>query len=323
VKSIVYYLLSALLSILIGFLSWRFVHERRFSRTLPHQKITSSKQLEETYIAKVGSEYITEHDLQFEYKLQIPSAIENDPSSPDLKSLNKLKSLRQLILTQMIKHKLLYHLVTQDTTYPLNDPKKVTNCLKNFKNTLDSYKKFSQQDQEKLKKTICETYIIEDYLASYLFLDISVSDKEVREYFKNKHFKKKRKVIVRQIVLGSEGLAKKIRTRLNRKNFKKYALQESITEERHLGGLLPPFSKGEMPPIFDIVFRMKEKKISHIFKSPYGFHIFFLEKIIPATKSTLPEVRAQIIDFLLKQKKQKKYQQWLKLALHTVTVFAP
>jgi peptidyl-prolyl cis-trans isomerase C len=79
------------------------------------------------------------------------------------------------------------------------------------------------------------------------------------------------------------------------------------------GGDLGFFAKGEMPPEFEkAVFSLPVGRLSDLVKSEYGYHVFLVEEKRKAAQLTLEEVRADIRETLLSEKKEQAYQTWLR-----------
>lgn len=170
-------------------------------------------------------------------------------------------------------------------------------------------------DFEKWKADIWESLMIEKLLSREVERHVSVSQSEVRKYYRDNpdEFVRPEQVHVRQIVLSSEGEAQKVLALLEAgADFSSMARQYSTAPEAQSGGDLGFFAQGDMPPDFNVVFSLPVKGISGVVKSPYGFHIFKLEERRPAGRKTLEEVYAEIEDKLRREKQERRYQQWLK-----------
>lgn len=87
------------------------------------------------------------------------------------------------------------------------------------------------------------------------------------------------------------------------------------------GGDLGFFPRGQMVEEFeDIVFQMKPGEVSPIFRSPFGFHIAKLYQRVPEGTRDLQEVKAQISQTLLEQKRQRAIEQFLDRLMNTAKV---
>jgi peptidyl-prolyl cis-trans isomerase C len=139
------------------------------------------------------------------------------------------------------------------------------------------------------------------------------TDEESRRYFdQNKdRFRLKERVLLRQIVVDDFGKAQDIQGELKKKrDFNDLAKKYSISPERRNGGLVGWVEKGEVEA-FDKAFALQIGTLSPIVESPYGFHIFKVEKKEPAGFKKFEEVRNLIDQLVLGQREQKEYTSWL------------
>ena len=209
----------------------------------------------------------------------------------------------------------------------LADPSLYVDCMNEWQSTLREATEisFNPKEREKLKNYLCEKSILEQYLEKYVFNKIIVEERDIADYYKSHadEFKKPKRVMIRQIVLASEDEAKSLHSKLHASNFAAYATQYSITPEGEKGGRLGPFSKGEMPQVFDIVFSMETGQLSTILKSTYGYHIIMLEKVLAENVLTLQDARKEIEKSLVKTKKEQEYKKLVELALDAIHVGTP
>jgi peptidyl-prolyl cis-trans isomerase C len=169
-------------------------------------------------------------------------------------------------------------------------------------------------DFEKWKSDIWEEIMIERLIALEVNRRISVTTSEVRRYYQAnpQEFEKPEQVRVRQIVVDTEEEAKKVEEQLqNGTDFATLAREKSTAPEAEHGGDLGYFAMGDMPAEFNVVFGLPKGGVSEIVKSPYGFDIFKLEEKRRAGKRGLDEVSKAITEKLLRQKEDKRYNQWL------------
>lgn len=126
---------------------------------------------------------------------------------------------------------------------------------------------------------------------------IHVSETEIALHFQEhrKSFDTPRRLQIRQIVVQDKALARRLLGELrDGADFDALAREWSVTPEARDGGLLPPFAKGELPEVFDGAFKLRMGRLSDVLESPFGFHIFRLERKIPAHEATLEESRVAI-----------------------------
>ncbi len=142
------------------------------------------------------------------------------------------------------------------------------------------------------------------------------ADSEIKEYYQahRRDFLVKDGVLLRQIVLDNKEEAEKLRKRLKRKGlkeFEKAAKEYSIGPERAFGGRLGLVRKGEEPPGFDVVFKLKPGRVSEVVKTDYGYHLFFVEKRVKDWYLPLEEVKGEIERILISREGDRCLKEWL------------
>lgn len=138
------------------------------------------------------------------------------------------------------------------------------------------------------------------------------TEAEIQEYYnENKEsFKTREKILLRQIVLDTDTNAQSLKEQLKGKKFEDFAKKFSVAPEAKDGGLVGWVEKGSVD-IFDKAFSLPLNQASQVFESPYGFHIFKVEKKQPAGFSPLSEVREQVSRTLKAKKEQAEFASWL------------
>jgi parvulin-like peptidyl-prolyl isomerase len=78
------------------------------------------------------------------------------------------------------------------------------------------------------------------------------------------------------------------------------------------GGDLGWFPRGQMVDEFEnVIFEMQPGQVSGIFRSPFGFHIAILHDRQPAGVRKLEDVRQDIEEVLMRQKRERAIEQYL------------
>ncbi|MFQ5697074.1 MAG: peptidylprolyl isomerase [Myxococcota bacterium] len=142
---------------------------------------------------------------------------------------------------------------------------------------------------------------------------IHVSETEIALHFQEhrKSFGTPPRVQIRQIVVQDRALARRLLGELrDGADFDALAREWSVAPEAREGGLLPPFAKGELPEVFDAAFKQRPGRLSDVLESPFGFHIFRLERRIPAHEATLDESRAAIRESLEQKRLSEARRRW-------------
>jgi parvulin-like peptidyl-prolyl isomerase len=168
---------------------------------------------------------------------------------------------------------------------------------------------------EEWKRRLEEKLLAEKMIRTSLRYRGEITEKEALQYYE-KHpesFQVKEKVKARQIVVADGGEALQILKRLKRgENFEKLAREKSLGPERVEGGDLGYFSKGERPAEFDEIFSMEVGAVSEVIRSPYGYHVFKLEKKTEPRQISFEEAKGGILEELRQRRGEEEYQRWLK-----------
>jgi len=168
---------------------------------------------------------------------------------------------------------------------------------------------------EEWKRRLEEKLLAEKMIRSSLRYRGEIPEKEALQYYE-KHpelFQVKEKIRARQIVVADGEEALQILKRLKKgENFEKLAREKSLGPERVEGGDLGYFSQGERPAEFDEIFSMEVGAISEVIRSPYGYHVFKLEKKIEPRQISFEEAKGGILEELRQRRGEEEYQRWLK-----------
>lgn len=305
-KHIPAYILTA--CSIIGIIMWK----TQWSDSLFLHKFETSSKKDLPPILYVGPHPINQHDIEFETKIVTSSSILEIKNSP-------IKSVEKEVLKTLLERKVLVGYIKTDSGFNSNSPSRREACSKQAANN----EALAKTDKQRLKTFLCEKSLIDQYFKERILINISISDDEIKDYYKDHKSKmtSPMKVYIRQIVLADEAKANLILRQVNRSNFAFLAKKHSITPEGRNGGSLPPYSKkNSLPKIFNSAFLMQANQISSILKSTYGFHIIMLEKRAPQRSLSFKEAKPKIEQILAKRKKERAYKKWVDLALRTVSV---
>ncbi|MHB1564213.1 MAG: peptidylprolyl isomerase [Leptospirillum sp.] len=141
-----------------------------------------------------------------------------------------------------------------------------------------------------------------------------VTDQEIRTYYHNhiKRFTLPEEALVRHIVTSDRKEGIEIQKALEGgASFSALAKARSLGVEASTGGLMAPFSKGEMPQPFDEVFDLSPGEVTDLLPSTYGYHLFKLIRLIPGSERPLRQVRGEIRKILIARQRQKLLGSWL------------
>ncbi len=142
-----------------------------------------------------------------------------------------------------------------------------------------------------------------------------VPESALRAYFDEhrSEYAQPERVQVRQIVVEERGKAEGLHARLEQgEDFAALARANSLAPEAPDGGELPLFARGELPEAFDRAFELEAGQISPVIESPYGFHIFLLERKLPASAPSFDEMRAKLEAELGQRHLEELRREWLR-----------
>ncbi len=271
---------------------------------------TNSKDIPSPILATVNQDSITVEDFnRFLSEQSLQPGLKNEEQPP--------LSLIETMIDELIER----HLLLQEAH---RQQKKVTDpeleeAIQQIKGdyTPPDFDTLLQEEGVSLsswREQIRTNLLIQKILFLNIDQKISVSAEEMMNYYEThkKDFRVPEQVKARHIVSAKEEEAKEIRqTLLQGVPFGSLAKEKSISPDGKKGGDLGLLKRGEMPEAFDVVFSLKESAISPIVESPYGFHIFHVEKKFLSRNLTYEEVQLQIQNLIFQKKREKLYQEWI------------
>jgi len=164
------------------------------------------------------------------------------------------------------------------------------------------------------EKSIENKLLINELIHQQVNSKVSLSDKELRDYYDKNHneFHKKEQVKALHIMVESEEEIREIQKELRskQKTFPALAMEYSLGPEGAQGGDLGYFEAGQMPEEFDDVFKLKINKVSDIIKTPYGFHLLKVVDKIEERKMDFEESKSRVEKILLEYLQDQAFQKW-------------
>ncbi len=162
---------------------------------------------------------------------------------------------------------------------------------------------------ESTEAPVFDRLLIEKY--SHQFIKgIQVSDEEIHSFYEDhkKDYLLPERVKASQVLLKTENKAVEVRRLLegaSEETFRKTAREESAGPEAFKGGEMGIFKIGDLPYEMEkIIFALDEGRLSPVFESSYGFHIFRVDrKFSPQLLSEAeasPSIRTKVLDAKIK-----------------------
>ena len=153
--------------------------------------------------------------------------------------------------------------------------------------------------------SLLDRLLVEKYTA-LIFQTLRVEDAEVAAYYEEhkRDFLLPERYKVSQILLPAEDRAVEVLRRLGtapETEFRRIAAGESVGPEAAKGGEMGLFKPGDLPADMEkTIFALQEGRLSQVFESSYGYHIFRLDRRFPPQLLTLeeaaPAIQARLVD---------------------------
>lgn len=138
--------------------------------------------------------------------------------------------------------------------------------------------------------------------------EVIATDEEIKAYYEEhkKDFLVPERVMVSQILVKSSDLAVELQQKLGQadeQSFRQAARDYSEAPDAYKGGLMGVFKPGDLPyDMGKVIFALEEGKISRVFQSAYGYHIFRLDRKYEPALLEEDEVSRRIRNILIESK---------------------
>ncbi|HAV41916.1 MAG TPA: hypothetical protein DCW97_05860 [Acidobacteria bacterium] len=138
--------------------------------------------------------------------------------------------------------------------------------------------------------------------------EVIATDEEIKAYYEEhkKDFLVPERVMVSQILVKSSDLAVELQQKLGQadeQSFRQAARDYSEAPDAYKGGLMGVFKPGDLPYDMEkVIFALEEGKISRVFQSAYGYHIFRLDRKYEPALLEEDEVSRRIRNILIESK---------------------
>ena len=151
--------------------------------------------------------------------------------------------------------------------------------------------------------------------AAALTSKVQVSNKETEAYYKKhrEEFRRPVEIRARQMLFKTRDEANDVLKLLKEGgDFATLARKYSQSPDRENGGALGYFPAGQLPVEFDkVLFKLPVRQVSEPVESPYGFHLFLVERKRKAGLRPYAAIKDEITAKLYQQKEETAFHQWL------------
>ena len=254
---------------------------------------------------------------QFKKELAGQKKIFRIHNSQELKP-EELIWIKNRVLDEIVKNTLLkQELARNNITVDQKEIDQALNIASEgyYTGSLEKSLKLEGVSIEDWRISIKNKLLINKLIRLHVNSKVSVSDKELHDYYKkaNNKFHKKEQVRALHIMVESEEEIREIQNELRQKNklFSDLAKEFSLGPEGVQGGDLGYFETGQMPEEFDEVFKLKKNMVSSIIRSPYGFHLFKVMDKVKERKMNFIESKNKIEKIILQDKQDIAFRKWL------------
>lgn len=265
-------------------------------------------------IATVNGEVLSRADFEQELQRDLTSMEGMTPQSPE-----QLDISRRALVDTLIDRMLL--LQAAKSANIVVSPEEVDRGVLRISSDYpaEGFEEALAQGQltmAELKQKTAQLLSIEKLFQAQVYSRAAVTEDEISEYFEAhpEEFEIPEEVHAQQIVVKGLDDAKKVQAQLRSgKKFPDLARKYSLSADAKVGGDLGFFPRGVMPPKFDeVCFKLGVGQVSDVVESEYGYHLFKVLEKKPASKKPLADVRIQIEEKLLKEKRANAQKEYLK-----------
>ncbi len=278
-------------------------------------------------VATVNNSPITLKQVRMRAQLASREVAYHTQISDEKKQEIMAKALDQLIVEELAYQE------AKKTGISISE-KEINNRLNEIKNGFPSEDAFNKSlainnlDLNKYKRLIEKELLIKKINEKMFGKPITLSNKEVKDYFeKNREkFKEPEKIRLRQILIKIPAFASKeewekgknkaeeILSELKAgKDFAKLAKEFSSDPSREKGGDMGFIHKGRLEPyVEDIAYSMKVGEISDVLQTIYGYHIIKLEEKKPPQYTKFSKIKEKLKKDLETIAMEEKKKNWIK-----------
>ena len=268
-------------------------------------------------VLKVGERQLTLRQFDRELKL-------NYPDLEELPYPERLQLEIQMV-HRLIERELVYAEAERTDLQVTPDELDAAMVALRGNYTAEEYRQILReagQSEQSWKPALKQRLLTMKLSAVVLGEQTQVTEKEAEKYYlANKdEFRRPAELRARQMLFDNLDAAKAVLKQLKKGgDFATLAREHSLSPDRENGGNLGYFSRGQLPPEFDkVLFNLGAGQLSDPVESPYGIHLFLVERRRKAGLRPYAAVKDEIIAKLAQQREEEAFQKWLE-KLHSET----
>ncbi len=171
------------------------------------------------------------------------------------------------------------------------------------------------QTYEEWKDSVRQNLLMEKLIASKITPMVEVPEALLKKYYDDHpdDYKKPAQARTYHILCSTFADAEKARGELvTGTDFSDAARKYSKSPEASHGGDLGMVSQGQMPKeLDDAIFKLKEKEVSRVVESPYGFHLLKVTEFAKPRQMSFAESKEQIYNHVFQEQLEKKFEEWI------------
>lgn len=271
-------------------------------------------------VVKVNNHQLTGQQFAEKLAHRLKDRVALSVKDPISLSRTKQEIVSQFILESLLKDS------AQESSIQVTDDmikKELDQMRSGFPDDLSFRKSLAEENLSlsSLKDQISQSLLTRLYFGKLNEGTKTPTAAEIKTYYEaNKSkFIKKDRIYLRQIVVDDLVKAEEIKKSLPQKDFGSLASKFSISPEAKSGGVIGWVEKDSLDT-FEKAFALPVGAVSPPLESPYGVHLFKVEKKKPAGAASLDEVQLQIQKELEIQREQAAFLAWLDKSLRKSTV---
>jgi len=175
-----------------------------------------------------------------------------------------------------------------------------------------------------LKQRLTLDLLKDRFIRQFLAANVSVSPEEIAAYYQahQEEYRMPERFSAREIMLHDREEAERTRQQLRGKDARHFAeVAQRVSKGMNAaqGGEMGVRRRGQLPSEMEVaILRLKVGEISPVVQTPYGFHVFMLEALLPPEDLTLDAMKDSIQTEILQEKIRNRVEVFLRQKRETL-----